>query len=239
MEMKIRALWLSAALAVVGSTIAPVMADEWNKETRIEINQALEVPGKVLPPGKYIFKLADDSDRHVVEIYAVDDNGKQTFVTTVLAISAYSMETPDRAIIRLEERPAGSPQAIHTWFYPGDNAGWEFVYPKSERLQVATVHGPAEQPELMPVAEPALPEPPAETEAAAEPPLEPQVEEPPVTVAEEAFVFVADEADESEGTADRMLPDTAGHSMTELTAGVTMLGFGLVTMFAARRREQA
>jgi hypothetical protein len=102
-------------------------------------------------------------------------------------------------------------------------------------LQVATVA--PEQPELMAVAEPTLPEPPVETEAVAEPPVEPQVEEPAVNADEEAFLFVVD--DESEGTADRMLPETAGHSMTELTAGVAMLGLGLVTVFAARRREQA
>src|SRR6266478_5435902 len=122
----------------MGSAITPAMADEWNKETRLEISGPLEIPGKVLAPGTYIFKLADSqSDRNIVEIFSEDANGRQKLVTTVLAFSAYSVKTPDKPIIGLDERPSGSPQAIHNWFYPGDNAGWEFIYPKSDRLGVS------------------------------------------------------------------------------------------------------
>jgi len=39
------------------------------------------------------------------------------------------METPDRAILQLEEQPSGQPEALKAWFYPGDNTGIEFVYP--------------------------------------------------------------------------------------------------------------
>jgi hypothetical protein len=35
------------------------------------------------------------------------------------------------------ERPAGSPQAIQMWFYPGDRIGEEFVYPKSQAVAIA------------------------------------------------------------------------------------------------------
>jgi len=33
--------------------------------------------------------------------------------------------------------PAGSPQAIRAWFYPGNTTGQEFVYPKPRALQLA------------------------------------------------------------------------------------------------------
>ena len=39
-------------------------------------------------------------------------------------------ETPDQPVIEFEERPSESPEAIHGWFYPGEDTGWEFVYPK-------------------------------------------------------------------------------------------------------------
>jgi hypothetical protein len=39
------------------------------------------------------------------------------------------METPSEAILQLEERPEGQPEALTEWFYPGDNFGVEFVYP--------------------------------------------------------------------------------------------------------------
>src|SRR5271154_1389677 len=147
MKVKFGTWSLSVALALLGLTITPAMADEWNKETRLEVKEPLEIPGRVLTPGTYIFKLADsDADRKIVEVFSEDANGKQTFVTTILAISAYTVDTPDKPIIRLEERASGRPEAIHSWFYPGDNAGWEFVYPKLERLEVSSNQTPFEQP---------------------------------------------------------------------------------------------
>jgi len=40
-------------------------------------------------------------------------------------------------VIHFEERPSDQPEAIHSWFYPGDNFGLEFVYPKSRAIQLA------------------------------------------------------------------------------------------------------
>ena len=41
------------------------------------------------------------------------------------------------------ERAAGSPVAIKSWFYPGDNFGQRFVYPKKQATQIAaTYHQP-------------------------------------------------------------------------------------------------
>jgi hypothetical protein len=33
--------------------------------------------------------------------------------------------------------PTGTPEAIKAWFYPGDNFGQEFVYPKAKATQLA------------------------------------------------------------------------------------------------------
>src|SRR6266576_7328673 len=134
MKLRFNAMWLSASLALMGAMIAPAFADEWNKETDLEFSGPVEVPGKVLPAGKYIFKLADSqSDRNIVLIYSEDENGIQKLVTTIQAIPDYRTETPDKPIVQFEERPAGSPEAVHAWFYPGENTGWEFIYPKGER----------------------------------------------------------------------------------------------------------
>ena len=142
MRYKFSAFFLSSALVLV-SIVLPARADQWNKETRIASNEPLEVPGAVLSPGTYIFKLADsESNRNIVQIYSEDARGRQKLVSTILAISAYTLETPDKPIVNSEERPSGGPEAIHSWFYPGDNTGWQFVYPKSERMEVASIEGP-------------------------------------------------------------------------------------------------
>jgi hypothetical protein len=37
------------------------------------------------------------------------------------------------------ERAIGEPQAIRAWFYPGDNSGQEFVYPKKRAVELAKI----------------------------------------------------------------------------------------------------
>jgi len=236
MRSMFSASFLSSALVLI-SIVLPARADQWNKETRITVNESLEVPGAVLSPGTYVFKLADSqSDRNIVQIYSEDASGRQKLVATILAISAYTLATPDKPIIKLEERPSGSSEAIHNWFYPGDNTGWQFVYPKSERLQVASNQAPVEPPAPVPVVAPELKDPPVEA-VIAESVVAVQEEQQPV-ISGEASQPIPDTSEDS-GSADRNLPETAGHSTYEFMAGVTLFGLGLLTVFAGLRRSAA
>src|SRR6266851_2954375 len=144
MKIKFDALWLGASLAIMGAMVSPMMADEFNKETKLEFSGPVEVPGKVLAAGKYVFKIADsESDRNIVQIFSEDAHGDQKYVTTIMAIPDYREDTPDKTIIQFEERPSGSPEAIHSWFYPGDNTGWQFVYPQGQTLSASADIAPA------------------------------------------------------------------------------------------------
>ena len=40
-------------------------------------------------------------------------------------------------MITFSERPAGQPEALRAWFYPGRNWGEEFVYPKAKAVELA------------------------------------------------------------------------------------------------------
>jgi LPXTG-motif cell wall-anchored protein len=110
-------------------------ADEWNRKTIVTFNEPVEIPGRVLPAGTYVFKLADSMvDRNIVQVF----NKKETHLYgTFLAIPDYRLKTPNKTIIRFEERAAGAPEAVKAWFYPGDNYGNEFVYPKARAIQLA------------------------------------------------------------------------------------------------------
>ena len=101
-------------------------ADESNKRTTVTVNEPIQVPGKVLPAGTYVFKLLDSNDPTLVAIYNADE---KHLITIVHGISDYRTETPDKTIFQLEERPSGQPEALKAWFYQGDNFGVEFVYP--------------------------------------------------------------------------------------------------------------
>jgi len=120
---------------LVGMFLAPAQADQWNKKTVVTFSQPIEIPGKVLPAGTYTFQLLDTvSYRHVVQIW--NEDGTE-LITTILAIPNYRLEPTGETVINFHERPGDSPSALRAWFYPGDNFGHEFVYPKRRAIQLA------------------------------------------------------------------------------------------------------
>jgi LPXTG-motif cell wall-anchored protein len=129
--------YVSAGLLALGlATLTPrAQADAWNQKTIITFSGPVEIPGQVLPPGTYVFKLMDSqSDRNIVEVF----NKNQDHVYgTFLAIPDYRLKPSGKPIITFEERAAGAPEAVKAWFYPGDNYGHEFVYPKVRALELA------------------------------------------------------------------------------------------------------
>lgn len=116
-------------------TALPAKADQWNKKTKMTFNVPVELPGKVLPAGTYVFKLADSmSDRHVVQVFNEDET---QIYATILAIPNYRLEPKGETTVHFSERAPGAAQAIRAWFYPGDNFGQEFVYPKVRATELA------------------------------------------------------------------------------------------------------
>jgi hypothetical protein len=110
-------------------------ADEWDKKTNVTFNEPVEVPGVVLPAGSYVFKLADsESDRHIVQILSKD---QKHVYATILAISDERLEPTGKTVITFEERTKDAPEALKAWFYPGDNIGVRFVYPKQRAMEIA------------------------------------------------------------------------------------------------------
>ena len=62
---------------------------------------------------------------------------KLTVYATILAIPNYRLKATDKTVITFSERPAGQPEALRAWFYPGRNWGEEFVYPKAKAIELA------------------------------------------------------------------------------------------------------
>src|ERR1051325_6190829 len=124
------------AVSLLGATALPsARADEWNKKTIVTFSQAVEVPGKVLPAATYMFRLLDSpSDRHIVQIF--NEDGSQ-IIATILAINNYRLQPTGETVMKFSERAGDSPEALRAWFYPGDNFGQEFVYPRLRAIQLA------------------------------------------------------------------------------------------------------
>ncbi len=136
---RLKALAITSCLGLLAVAFLPASkADEWNKKTFLTINEPLAVPGKVLQPGKYVMKLMDSqSNRHIVQIYNEDESQLQT---TVLAIPNYRLEPTGKTQFGFWEMPAGQPRALKAWFYPGDNFGQEFAYPKEVATTIASTN---------------------------------------------------------------------------------------------------
>src|SRR5689334_20324850 len=126
---------LCCAAALAAFLVPSAHADEWNKLTYLTFSGPVQVPGATLPAGTYMFKLADSmSNRHIVQVF--DKDGKKLFAT-VLAISDQRLQPAAQNIVLFGERPSGAPQAIKAWWYPGDTIGDEFVYPKTQAMEIA------------------------------------------------------------------------------------------------------
>lgn len=118
--------------------VAGAKAGDWDNKTRVTFTAPVEIPGagaQILPAGTYIFKLLDSqTSRNIVQIL----NEREDHVySTILAIPNSRLRATDKTVITFRERAAGQPEALRAWFYPGNRAGQEFVYPKERAIELA------------------------------------------------------------------------------------------------------
>ena len=226
--------FLAAALAVAGigliggSFASRAHADTWNKKTIVTVNEPIIAGNKVLEAGTYVWVLLDSpSDRHIVQIF---DQNQRHLETTILAIPNYRLQPTGKSHFTFWETPAGVPKAVRAWFYPGDNFGQEFAYPKKLVAQLASAQ-PVPMPTAMQPAPEAQPEPqPAPQPEAAPAPAqpEPQPEAAPAPAPEPAPV--AAPAPEP-----RALPHTASFNPLIGLLGLASLSLaGLLTLATNR-----
>jgi hypothetical protein len=211
---------LGGIALALGLAAPHAQADQWNKKTTLTIDQPMQVTDTYLEPGRYVFKLLDSqSDRHIVQIYNADQTH---LMTTILAVPDYRVQVTGSSRFTMWETPAGYVQALKSWYYPGDNFGQEFRYPKHLReIQAAQVT-------------PVTPPPPQAEQAAASQEQSQVVEEQtqvaqnepppaPPAVAEQQSASAAEPAPEP---APAVLPKTAGAYPLIGFIGVLLLGLG-------------
>lgn len=141
---------------------ASLRASERDQATQMTFNEPVEIPGQMLSAGTYWFALMDSqSDRNIVQIWNED---RSQLIATVFTVSDYRFQPTDKTVVNFEERPGDQSEAIQAWFYPGENFGHEFVYPKTQAISLAQQ---TQQPVLSMPEEAATDTPPA-----AEPPVD-------------------------------------------------------------------
>ena len=112
-----------------------VHADDYDKKTIINLDQPTEVPGIVLQPGQYVLKLLNSSsNRHIVEIMNVKMD--HLYALTFTAAAA-KVQRKGKTVVTFYEGAQGRPQALRSWFWPGETDGQEFLYPKSQAAEIS------------------------------------------------------------------------------------------------------
>lgn len=133
-----KSLMVVCAVAFLSALVlgtANAQDNNWNQRTYFTFSAPVELPGKTLPAGTYLFKLVDSpSNRHVVQVF---DKDEKTIHATILAIPAQRLEPSDEPEVRFMEVAANQPAAIRTWWFPGRTIGHEFIYPKEQALRLA------------------------------------------------------------------------------------------------------
>ena len=122
---------------VAGAALMSVRAHagEWDQKTVFTFSEPIEIPGQVLEAGTYVFKVADSgSDRNIVQVFNEDETH---LYGTFLTVPDYRRQPSGKTIVNFEERAAGDPKAVRAWFYPGDNYGHDFVYPRAKAAALA------------------------------------------------------------------------------------------------------
>jgi hypothetical protein len=126
---------LLAGLGVLGGMVPHAAADESDQKIIFTFSGPVEIPGQVLQAGTYEFKVAaSESDRDIVQVFSKDE---KHLYGTFLAIPDQRLHPTGKPIILFQETPAGSPEAVRAWFYPGDDFGHQLVYPKPKAVSLA------------------------------------------------------------------------------------------------------
>jgi hypothetical protein len=109
-------------------------AQTFDKRTVFTFSGSVALPGVTLPAGQYLFRLADPTERKVVQVLSAD--GKTPY-GMFFSLPAERFEPASTPEVQFMETAAGMPTAIKAWWYPGERTGYEFMYPKDQARRLA------------------------------------------------------------------------------------------------------
>lgn len=133
-----KSLLVVCAVAFLSALVpgtATAQDNNWNQRTYFTFSGPVELPGKTLPAGTYLFRIVDSpSNRHVIQVF---DKDEKEIHATILAIPTQRDKPSDEPEVRFMETAANQPAAIRMWWFPGRTIGHEFIYPKDQAARLA------------------------------------------------------------------------------------------------------
>jgi hypothetical protein len=118
-----------ATLGLVGlmGVSSPLKAETLvDSKATVTFDRPVEVPGKVLPPGTYVFKSLDNSE--LVQVFSADE--RQLFATVnVVPADRPAQDFDNDSFVQLNKTRADAPQEVQGFFLAGRVTGFQFLYP--------------------------------------------------------------------------------------------------------------
>jgi hypothetical protein len=114
-----------ATLVLIGLAMLTPKAEAQllDESMTVTFSAPVEVPGRVLPAGTYVFAAVEP---HVTRVLSAD--GKVSYGIFLMAPEE-RQEPVEKGTIILGENTTDSPERVKALFYPGDSVGNEFIYP--------------------------------------------------------------------------------------------------------------
>jgi hypothetical protein len=137
MNMKINKAYIAVGLIIAFTLIFELAAhaDEFDQATTMTFNQPVQIPGRMLPAGTYLFKLANrNSDLNTIQVFNAD---RTVLYATVQTIGTERQQVTGDTEITLAEQGSEQPDALVKWFYPGRETGHEFLYSREKEKELA------------------------------------------------------------------------------------------------------
>ena len=135
--MKINKAYIAVGLIIAFTLIFELAAhaDEFDQATTMTFNQPVQIPGRMLPAGTYLFKLANrNSDLNTIQVFNAD---RTVLYATVQTIGTERQQVTGDTEITLAEQGSEQPDALVKWFYPGRETGHEFLYSREKEKELA------------------------------------------------------------------------------------------------------
>jgi hypothetical protein len=121
-----RALHVTCVFAALYVVAATLSATTLNRATYFAFNKPVRVTGVLLPPGDYVFEIANPTTAS--NVVRISDRKKSKVYVSALTRSTVRPSTKqlDPVIVFGEESPT-TPRTIHAWYPAGVTTGYEFL----------------------------------------------------------------------------------------------------------------
>jgi len=207
-----KSLSLLGALGLLLFLVGKPASADTSWRSPLTLGEPTEIPGMVLEPGKYTVKVVNTKETRMVVQFLNADETK--VFATVMGIPNYRVESKGHGEFSYFQRAEGLPQALKTWFYPANNFGVEFVYPKAEAVKLAQAR---------------------HEEVYAAETAKPETKEEVVTITPELKEIPVKEAPPQETKVAETLPKTGSNLPLLALAGLAAIGAGAaLRVFAPR-----